>query len=129
MPLTLLSRLTKIQPMRVKFNLAAYKLSCSGGLTVEHDRKNRRFTVSTRGGTGVSQRAVLIYRFTAVDEVDLVSTFVPEACRGQGVAALLSKAAIDFVQEEKLKARVSCWYIKKYMEEHPQRNYKNLQTT
>lgn len=113
--------------------------------------------------SGVSESAILIYRFTSANEVDLVSTFVPEACRGQGVAALLSKvteqhsrtlfsisndgepqrdhvgidflgvffcwqAALDFVLEEKLKARVSCWYIKKYMEEHPHHhNYKEIQ--
>ncbi|XP_077590939.1 protein NATD1-like [Stigmatopora nigra] len=123
------SKMTKILPVRVKFNLAPYRLSCSGGMRVDHDRKNHRFTVSTSSGTGVNQTAVLIYRFTAVNEVDLMSTFVPEACRGQGVAALLSKAAIDFVLEEKLKARVSCWYIKKYIEENPKPSYQNLQTT
>ena len=27
---------------------------------------------------------------------------------------------MDFLVEEKLRARVSCWYVKKYMEEHPE---------
>ncbi|XP_077415508.1 protein NATD1-like [Vanacampus margaritifer] len=126
MSLKILSRLTEVIPVRVTLNQTACWLSSNGGLTVEHDRQNRRFTVSTCSGTGVSENAILIYRFTAADEVDLVSTFVPEACRGQGVAALLSKAAIDFVLEEKLKARVSCWYIKKYMEEHPCHDYKEI---
>ncbi|XP_061605269.1 protein NATD1-like [Phyllopteryx taeniolatus] len=129
MSLKILSRLTEIMPVMVKFNQTASRLSSSGRLPVEHDRLNRRFTVSTSSRTGVSESAILSYRFTAADEVDLISTFVPEAYRGQGVAALLSKAAIDFVLEEKLKARVSCWYIRKYMEEHPHHDYKVLQIT
>ncbi|XP_061557007.1 protein NATD1-like [Phycodurus eques] len=128
MSLKILSRLTELMPVMVKFNQTA-RLSSSGRLAVEHDRQNRRFTVSTGSRTGVSESAILSYRFTAADEVDLVSTFVPEDYRGQGVAALLSKAAIDFVLEEKLKARVSCWYIRKYMEEHPHHDYKSLQIT
>lgn len=35
--------------------------------------------------------AVLRYRFTGENEVELMSTFVPEAFRGRGVAALLSQ--------------------------------------
>ncbi|XP_061159874.1 protein NATD1-like [Syngnathus typhle] len=121
--LKIILTLTEVVPLRV----TARRLASSGGLTVEHDRQNQRFTASMCSGTGVNESATLIYRFTAPDEVDLVSTFVPEACRGQGVAALLSKAAIDFVLKEKLKARVSCWYIKKYMEEHPHPNYNEIQ--
>ncbi|XP_061702150.1 dehydrogenase/reductase SDR family member 7C-B-like isoform X2 [Syngnathoides biaculeatus] len=117
----------EIMSVRAKSDQMAYMLSSRYWLPVEHDRQNRRFTVSRTSGTGVNETAVLNYRFTAADEVDLVSTFVPEACRGQGVAALLSKAAIDFVLEEKLKARVSCWYIRKYMEEHPHHDYKAFQ--
>lgn len=40
---------------------------------------------------GPPERAVLLYRFTGENEVDLMSTFVPEAFRGRGVAALLSQ--------------------------------------
>lgn len=38
----------------------------------------------------------------------------------------LLQAAMDFLVEEKLKARVSCWYIKKYIEEQPEQRYKDL---
>lgn len=33
---------------------------------------------------------------------------------------------MDFVVEENLRARVSCWYIKKYIEERPKERYKEL---
>ncbi|XP_028268354.1 protein NATD1-like [Parambassis ranga] len=106
---------------------SALNCSCSGGITVEHDRHNRRFTVTPgSGGAGDHERAVLHYRFIGEKEVDLMSTFVPETFRSQGVAALLSQAAMDFLVEENLKARVSCWYIKKYIDEHPEQLYKKL---
>jgi len=38
---------------------------------------------------------------------------------------LLFQAAMDFLVEENLKARVSCWYINKYIEEHPEQPYKD----
>ncbi|XP_005814446.2 protein NATD1-like [Xiphophorus maculatus] len=102
--------------------------SCSGRFKVQHDRQNRRFTVTTgSSGEGDSECAVLCYRFTGQKEVDLMSTFVPETFRGQGIAAALSQAALDFLLEEKLKARVSCWYIKKYIDEQPeQQQYKDF---
>ncbi|KAF7227415.1 protein NATD1 isoform X2 [Nothobranchius furzeri] len=119
-------------------------LGYSGSFTVEHDRLNRCFTVSpVSSGEGVNsipdfkpgsridssaarQQAVLYYRFTGDKQVDLMSTFVPETFRGQRIAALLSQAAIDFLLENKLKAHVSCWYIKKYIAEHPHQQYKDL---
>ncbi|XP_034395572.1 protein NATD1-like [Cyclopterus lumpus] len=107
--------------LRLKSPPAAFSALSSGcSLTVEHDRHNRRFTVAPGSGADC---AVLLYRFTGEKEVDLMSTFVPEAFRGQGVAALLSQAAMDFLVEDDLKAHVSCWYIKKYIEDNPLRRY------
>lgn len=41
--------------------------------------------------TGSSDSAVLYYRFTGEKEVELMSTYVPETFRGQGLAADLSR--------------------------------------
>ncbi|XP_028310085.1 protein NATD1-like isoform X1 [Gouania willdenowi] len=122
MALKLLSRLTLFTPRLTSGHTALRTHSSSGLEMVKHDRLNHRFTVSTEAEAAES--AVLLYRFTADKEVDLMSTFVPETFRGHGFAALLSQAALDFVVKEDLKAHVSCWYIKKYIEEHPQQLYK-----
>ncbi|KAF0033243.1 protein NATD1 isoform X1 [Scophthalmus maximus] len=119
----------RLRPRRA----AATGASSSGcGWTVEHDRAQRRFTVAP-GGSGAAAEArdcaVLSYRFTGEKEVDLMSTFVPETFRGRGVAALLTQAAMDFLVEEDLKARVSCWYIQKYIEEQPLQPFKDLVVT
>lgn len=114
-----------------------------------------RFKICCPLVTGAHECAVLQYRFTGEKEVDLMSTYVPEAFRSQGVAALLSQvrvmhlrfkkavvsshmldvilylmfvlqAALDFLVEENLKAHVSCWYMKNYIEDHPLHLYKDL---
>ncbi|KAK2833011.1 hypothetical protein Q5P01_016900 [Channa striata] len=105
---------------------ACSSLSSGCGSRVEHDRRHRRFTVTPGGGAGTRECAVLQYRFTGEKEVELMSTYVPEAFRSQGVAALLTQAAMNFLVEENLKAHVSCWYIKKYIEDHPLQHYKDL---
>uniref|UniRef100_A0A8C6UBV2 Uncharacterized protein n=1 Tax=Neogobius melanostomus TaxID=47308 RepID=A0A8C6UBV2_9GOBI len=38
---------------------------------------------------------------------------------------LSPQAALDFVLEEQLKARVSCWYINRYLEENPLQSYRD----
>lgn len=86
------------------------------GLFIHNNAPGRRRTRS-------SDSAVLCYRFTGEKEVELMSTYVPETFRGQGLAADLSRAALDFVAQENLKAHISCWYIKKYIEEHPEERY------
>lgn len=46
---------------------------------------------------GSQHCAVLHYRFTEEEQVDLMSTYVPEPLRGRGVAALLSQVGFSFL--------------------------------
>ncbi|MGH0153089.1 UNVERIFIED_CONTAM: hypothetical protein FKN15_023723 [Acipenser sinensis] len=72
-----------------------------------------------------SEQAVLYYEYTGNKKVNLLSTVVPTEFRGKGVGKRLAEAAMDFVVEENLKADLSCWYIKQYVEENPLPNYKD----
>ncbi|XP_040918849.1 protein NATD1-like [Toxotes jaculatrix] len=129
MAFKMFSRLTAVTFRLKSFPSAFSTLSSSCRVKVEHDRLNQRFTVTPGSGAGAHDCAVLTYRFTGEKEVNLMSTYVPETFRGQGVAAVLSQAAMDFLVEENLKARVSCWYIKKYIEDHPHQPFKDLVVT
>ncbi|XP_018517056.1 protein NATD1 [Lates calcarifer] len=129
MSFNMFSRLTALTLRVTSYPAAFTSLSSGCRLMVEHDRQNQRFTVTPGSGAGTHECAVLSYKFTGEKEVDLMSTYVPETFRGQGVAALLSQAAMDFLVEENLKARVSCWYIQKYIEEHPLQHFKDLVIT
>ncbi|KAK5601641.1 hypothetical protein CRENBAI_022683 [Crenichthys baileyi] len=126
MALKITSRLFTFSHRVISCNVFSSASGYSERFTVKHDRQNRRFTVSPGSGAGPNECAMLNYRFTGQKEVDLMSTFVPETIRGQGIAAVLSQAAMDFLVEENLKARISCWYIKKYIDEQPQQQYKHL---
>ncbi|XP_074511923.1 protein NATD1-like [Sebastes fasciatus] len=129
MAYNIFSKLTAVT-LRLKPHPAAFSALSSGcSLTVQHDRQNRRFTVAPGSGAGDHDCAVLLYKFTGEKELDLISTYVPETFRGQGVAALLSQAAMDFLVEENLKAHISCWYIKKYIDDNPLQLYKELVIT
>ncbi|XP_026181508.1 protein NATD1-like isoform X1 [Mastacembelus armatus] len=144
MAFTVFSRLSALT-LPVKSCLLAFSALSSSRLKVDHDRHKQRFTVTPGRGagkhtepgfalfcrvkTGAYECAVLQYRFTGEKEVDLISTYVPETFRSQGVAALLSQTALDFLVEENLKARVSCWYIRKYIEDHPLQLYKDIVIT
>ncbi|XP_055008848.1 protein NATD1-like [Boleophthalmus pectinirostris] len=126
MSLKLLSGLARLSP-GFKTRPAAFCTAVSGKtgrFEVRHDRENQRFTVAPDDGEG--QEAVLSYRFTGDQQVELMSTFVPEAFRERGLAALLSEAALDFLVEEQLTAQVSCWYINKYLQKNPKKKYTEL---
>ncbi|KAK7174182.1 hypothetical protein R3I93_001391 [Phoxinus phoxinus] len=96
--------------------------SCTdaSSLCVIHDRQNQRFTITLDCD---ASSAALKYTITHDQLVELMSTEVPQAHRGKGVAAHLAKAALDFVVEENMKARISCWYIRKYVDENPHLRY------
>ncbi|RVE69926.1 hypothetical protein OJAV_G00082870 [Oryzias javanicus] len=123
MAFKLTSRL-RVLPLQVRLCQVAFCSSIGSRFQVQHDPHAHRFTLTPSAGTDSDEAAVLLYKFTGEKEVDLMSTFVPETFRGQGAAAVLSQAAMDFLVKEDLKARISCWYIKKYIEEHPEEIYK-----
>jgi len=62
----------------------------------------------------------LVYKL--VDGVmDIVDVFVHEAHRGQGVAAELCKAVVEFAKEHNYRIAPSCDYFKnKFLAEHPE---------
>lgn len=52
--------------------------------------------------------------------LDLDHTVVPQALQGQGLAALLVQAALDWAREQGLRVRPTCSYVASYMKRHPQ---------
>ncbi|MCG8571016.1 MAG: N-acetyltransferase [Spirochaetes bacterium] len=80
-----------------------------------HDQENKQFYISIS-----NQKAVLKYRITSDGNYDLYHTFVPQAARNKGIAAQLVKAAIQCVQEKKVKIIPTCPYIKTFIRKFPQ---------
>jgi predicted GNAT family acetyltransferase len=85
------------------------------GMDVQHDPHRRRFFLEVPGGT-----AELGYRPIDARTIDLVHTEVPDAAAGQGIAGGLAKAAFAWARENGTKVVVTCPFVTKWLERHPE---------
>ena len=81
---------------------------------ITHHPERHRFEIHENGRT-----AFVEYR-PYRDGIDLIHTIVPPAMQGQGIAALLVKAAMNYAREHRLKVVPSCPYVPSYLERHPE---------
>jgi uncharacterized protein len=63
--------------------------------------------------------AVLLYERHG-DVLDIQSTYTPPEQRGRNVAALLTRAALDYARGEGLRVVPTCSYTRRYLERHPE---------
>ena len=61
--------------------------------------------------------AVLEYEITGT-EIVIHHTFVPEEFRGQGIAARLTKAAVEYATQHQLTLIPECSYVAAYLKRH-----------
>ncbi len=74
--------------------------------------------VPDSGEAGPTTRAVCAYRRQG-DTLVLHHTEVPLPLQGQGLAAVLVRAALDWARAERLQVRPVCSYVAAYMRRHP----------
>jgi predicted GNAT family acetyltransferase len=68
---------------------------------------------------GPGKYAYLNYRLEG-GTMYIDATFTPEEHRGLGLAAKLTKAAIEYARENALKIVPNCSYVRDYFEKHPE---------
>jgi uncharacterized protein len=83
-------------------------------LEIRHNRENHLFETDVDG-----HRAYLAYMDLGKQTLDFYRTFVPDELRGRGVAAVLTKAALDFAQQEGYSVIPSCSYVEAYLQKNP----------
>lgn len=81
-------------------------------MTPQHEPDRQRFTLPT---TPVS---VLDYSLSA-GRVVFTHTGVPAAYQGQGLAAQLVEAGLQWAQAQGLKVTPACSYVHVYIQRHP----------
>jgi len=64
--------------------------------------------------------ALLAYEQRGEDLLAFTHTFVPEELRGQNLAALLTKAALDDARRQGKKVIPQCSYVATYLDRHRQ---------
>jgi len=84
-------------------------------MSIHHDLETHRFTLTVASGT-----AVLAYTPAGADVLELYSTFVPPGDRGRGIAARLVEAAVGYARAEGFRLIPTCWYVARWMREHPE---------
>ncbi|MCW3147960.1 N-acetyltransferase [Stutzerimonas stutzeri] len=87
----------------------------SDKLPVHHDRSGHRFEVTVDGHC-----AYLAYMDLGKQTLDIYRTFVPDALRGRGIAAVLAQHALDFAEQEGYAVIPSCSYVEWYIERKSQ---------
>lgn len=83
-------------------------------LTVTHNPAASRFEVHIGGRLGICA-----YHRQG-DVLALTHTEVPPASQGQGHAAALVRATLDWARREHLRVRPLCSYVAAYMRRHPE---------
>jgi predicted GNAT family acetyltransferase len=81
-------------------------------LAVQHDPDSSRFFADVEGS-----RAVLCYR-SAGAMMTILHTGVPDAIGGRGIAAALTRAALEFARRSRWRVRPQCSYAAAYMRRH-----------
>jgi uncharacterized protein len=80
--------------------------------TVTHDPANSRFEVRTAAGNGE-----LTYRDRG-PVLEILHTEVPEEAEGQGHAAALAVAALEYARREGKQVIPSCGFVAGYIRRH-----------
>jgi predicted GNAT family acetyltransferase len=83
-------------------------------MDITNNESSCRFEVAVDGGIGF-----LRYRIET-DTILLLHVEVPPEARGHGVAAELSRAALEFAKERRLKVVPICSYVAAFIRRHPE---------
>ncbi|MBF6623402.1 MAG: GNAT family N-acetyltransferase [Pseudomonadales bacterium 32-61-5] len=85
----------------------------SDTVTIHHDRAGHQFETTVDG-----HRAYLAYMDLGKQTLDIYRTFVPDALRGRGIAAVLARHALEYAEHEGYTVIPSCSYVERYIERH-----------
>jgi len=78
-----------------------------------HDQDRQMFYIDLPD----DQQAYLKYQLQADNQVDFISTHVPETHRKQGIAAYLIETGFAWADQQALNIVASCWYAARKLAE------------
>jgi hypothetical protein len=64
--------------------------------------------------------AYLLYHALSEGVLDFASTVPPEELRGRGIASAVVRQALDYAREHHCRVVPSCWFVKGYIQRHPE---------
>ena len=90
-------------------------------LSIHHNEQSQRFETTVDCTT-----AYLSYQVQG-DKLVYDHTIVPDAIGGRGIAAALTKHALDYAREQGKKVVPACSYVASYLQKHPEYNDLKIQ--
>ena len=81
---------------------------------VINNKQGSRFLLEIEG-----QEVYVLYAEDK-ETIELYSTYTPPQLRGQGFAEKVVLAAFEYAKEKNLKVIPSCWYVRSFLEKHPE---------
>jgi hypothetical protein len=81
---------------------------------VINDLQGSRFVLDVNG-----QEVYVLYAEDK-ETLDLYSTYTPPKLRGQGLAEKVVLTAFEYAKAKNLKVIPNCWYVRKFLEKHPE---------
>lgn len=84
---------------------------------IHHNKEQQQFEMDCNG-----EQAELNYRAVGENSLDFYRTYVPNACRGQGLGAKLVLAALEAARAEGKQVIPSCPFVPRVLAEHPEFN-------
>lgn len=85
-------------------------------LAIHHDVAGHQFEATVEG-----HHAYLAYMDLGQQTLDIYRTYVPNALRGQGIAAALTEHALQYAERMGYSVIPSCSYVERYMERRERR--------
>lgn len=79
-------------------------------MSVEHRVEEAEFVVSREG-----KQAVLKYQLLGDNRIEFVSTYVPFALRGKGLAGQLVEVGLQWARSKDYRISSRCWYVDKFL--------------
>ena len=86
-------------------------------LEVAHEEATNRY-VLRKGGDAIGTLAYRPVGRPGEDTVDVFSTNVSPAARGQGMGEVLVRAALDDMRSHGTSVMASCWYVADFLDAH-----------
>lgn len=89
-------------------------------LAIHHDQAGHQFETIING-----DRAYLAYMDLGKKTLDIYRTFVPNTLRGRGIAAALTREALEYAEDIGYTVIPSCSYVERYIESRQHHATKN----
>lgn len=84
-----------------------------------HEKDNSRFVLKVDG-----KEAFLRYAQNGAETIEMITTYVPDDLRENGIGSRIAQHALDYAKENNLKVYPRCSFVRQYISNHEE--YKSL---